>query len=77
MQEGLTWGREQALDMLSQIASGAAEAAFEDQDGRCSFKSQTAMVALRAIDLANKMCGYAAPDDTNSEPDNLKLEDIL
>ncbi len=68
------WTRETALQMLSEIASCATSCALEREDG--AFKNQTAMVALRAIDLANRMCGFAGPQD-DEDVEAKKLEDFI
>ncbi len=70
------WTKEKALSMLCKIADSAGEASIEMEDDRCTFKNQAAMVALRAIDLANKMCGFASPDNSEEE-DDVNLEDLL
>ena len=49
------WSREQALMMLREIATEAAG----DQSPN---KAQIRSVAIRAIEQANKMCGYNEPD---------------
>lgn len=47
------WDREQALKMLKDIAD---EAVKED------FRADTRSVAIKAIEQANKMCGYNEPE---------------
>ncbi len=69
------WTKEKALSMLCSIAQSASEASIEMDEDRCTFKNQAAMVALRAIDLANKMCGFASPEEEGEE--DLNLEELL
>ncbi len=75
-EEKTTWSKETALNMLTQLAKTAAEAATEIDGDNITLKNQTAMVALRAIDLANKMCGFASPSD-EAENEYKRLEDII
>lgn len=49
------WSREQALRMLRDIATEAAE---EESTNKAQIRS----VAIRAIEQANKMCGFHEPD---------------
>ncbi len=68
------WTKEKALTMLCKIAELATKASVEEDDNKKVFKNQAAMVALRAIDLANKMCGFASPED---EDEYSSLEELL
>lgn len=63
------WSREKALSMLRDIADEAV-----DEKGLA--KPQMRGVAVRAIEQANKMCGYNAPDNLNVAV-GTKLEDLI
>ncbi len=70
------WTKEKALAMLCELAHHATEASVEESEEKIIFKNQAAMVALRAIDLANKMCGFASPEE-EAEGEYLNLEELL
>lgn len=48
------WQREKALEMLKSIAQSATD----DAVGEEKFLHQSGAVAIRAIEQANKMCGF-------------------
>ncbi len=69
MADKAIWSREQALSMLRDIAREATEA-----NGMT--KAQMRGVAVRAIEQANKMCGYNAPEKTELTLSK-SLEDVI
>lgn len=64
------WSREQALSMLRDIAEEAVS-----EKGMT--KAQMRGVAVRAIEQANKMCGYNAPEKSELDVNLKRLEDII
>ena len=77
MADKAIWSREQALEMLRDIAEEAKEAAAVVVDGEVvGYNSKNAGAAIKAIAEANKMCGYNAPDSLNVAV-GAKLEDLI
>lgn len=74
------WSREQALGMLKEIAVEARKNATENMavNGTDIQKYNAAAqnVAIKAIEQANKMCGYNAPDKVDVDMTK-RLEDII
>ncbi|MEG0915361.1 MAG: terminase small subunit, partial [Christensenellaceae bacterium] len=54
------WERENALKMLKELAVASHAAAIFDIGGKPGFQHQNAAVTLKAIEQANKLCGYGA-----------------
>jgi len=52
------WSREEALRSLRDIAVMAKENALKETGGKTVFDASAANAATKAIEQANKMCGY-------------------
>ncbi|MEG2039199.1 MAG: hypothetical protein RRZ73_05680 [Oscillospiraceae bacterium] len=61
------WDREQALTMLKDIAVQAQEnILIKDDDGeKIYYNAAASNAAIKAIEGANKMCGYNEPEKVN------------
>lgn len=73
MANNALWTREQALAMLQDIAIDANK---NRRDGK-RYNAAAHNVAIKAIEQANKMCGYNAPEKSELDVNLKRLEDII